>query len=138
MQKLCSRSRSGRSRQATGAEVEAAQFLPCGAVASPSPGGQAVLWGLGGDRGPGRASESIRAAEPMMTWTPTKAFKGSARHKIWGGAEVEAASAVETKRSPQIFALRGSPSAAGGLQDRNANATTSSTGGEGRCDGRLQ
>ncbi|EJK54755.1 hypothetical protein THAOC_25590 [Thalassiosira oceanica] len=32
IQKLCSRSRGRRSREATGAEAEAAQFLPCGAV----------------------------------------------------------------------------------------------------------
>ncbi|EJK50588.1 hypothetical protein THAOC_30379 [Thalassiosira oceanica] len=47
MQKLGSRSRSGRSRQATGAEAEAAQFLPCGAVTL---AGRAAgrLGGLGG------------------------------------------------------------------------------------------
>ncbi|EJK44598.1 hypothetical protein THAOC_36850, partial [Thalassiosira oceanica] len=59
----------------------------------------------------------------MIAWTPQQSVADEA--KFGGGAEVEAASAVATKRSPRILRPAGlSPSAAGGLA-RGSNATIS-------------
>ncbi|EJK65377.1 hypothetical protein THAOC_13765, partial [Thalassiosira oceanica] len=114
MQKLCSRSRSGRSRQATGAEAETAQFLPCGAVTL---AGRADWPWLGNNTVPDWKISGGEHGRTKMAPSPIRSpamGHGRILQNVGGGAEVEAASAVATKRSPRHFAPCGAVTLGGG------------------------
>ncbi|EJK72440.1 hypothetical protein THAOC_06031, partial [Thalassiosira oceanica] len=97
MQKLGSRSRSGRSRQATGAEAETAQFLPCGAWADG--GGSSWKVALRDERAP-RAGWRFLQAGPSKNCAAEPEREEPVGDGGGGG-------------DCTIFALRGSPSPGG-------------------------